>query len=106
MTDVTTSAKIFQVLQSLFLVLVIFFICVAMYNILRRKWQNRHVTPTSRQLVIKESLILDTKRRLVRVQNRHIEHLLLLGSSEDLVIESYSIEQASRPEEHHPLEKN
>ncbi|MGI4850857.1 MAG: hypothetical protein ACRYGR_02845 [Janthinobacterium lividum] len=106
MTELTTGTQIFHVLQSLFLVLVIFFICIAIYNILRRKWNDRHVAPTSRQLVIKESLILDTKRRLVRVQNRHSEHLLLLGSSEDLVIESYSIKQALAPKEHHPLEKN
>lgn len=91
MTELTIGSQIFSVLKSLFFVLAIFLAGVGLYNILRRQWNSRNSVKTSKQLVIKESLILDTKRRLVRIQNCHKEHLLLLGASEDLVIESYEI---------------
>ena len=104
MTELTTQSQIFSVSKSLFLVLIIFFVCVAIYSIARRKWNNCAFAKEPKQLVIKESLILDTKRRLVRIQNRHYEHLLLLGSSHDLIIESYPIKAQTKLKENNHLE--
>ena len=95
MTGLTAGSQIFSVLKSLFFVLLIFFICIGIYQVLRRKWNDRYLLNTSSQLAIKESLVLDTKRRLIRVRNGYVEHLLLLGSPHDLVIESYKIDSTS-----------
>lgn len=41
-----------------------------------------------RRLSVVEAVALDTRRRLVLVRRDGVEHLLLLGASSDLVVES------------------
>ena len=48
----------------------------------------------ARRLSVIESIALDPKRRLVLVRRDQVEHLLLLGPSNDLVVESATSAEA------------
>lgn len=52
---------------------------------------------SERRLAVLEVLALDARRRLVLVRRDDVEHLLLLGVTDDLVVEG-GIRTAGRPE--------
>lgn len=50
-----------------------------------------------RRLVVQEVLALDGKRRLVLLRRDGVEHLLLLGLNDDVVVETGILPQGERP---------
>jgi len=74
---------------ALALVLVIALIGALAWIVRRFGWGSRFVAPAAkRRLGVLEVLPLDGKRRLVLLRRDEAEHLVLLGSDRDLLIES------------------
>jgi flagellar protein FliO/FliZ len=74
---------------ALALVLVIALIGALAWIVRRFGWGSRFVAPVAkRRLGVLEVLPLDGKRRLVLLRRDEAEHLVLLGSDRDLLIES------------------
>jgi flagellar protein FliO/FliZ len=84
-----------QATLSLLLVLGLILLCT--WAIRRYGGVNRLTGRGQRRLGIVEVAALDARRRLVLVRRDEVEHLLLLGPSHDLVIESQILDERAPP---------
>jgi len=67
-------------------------------------WANRFVAPAGkRRLSVLEVLPIDGKRRLVLLRRDSAEHLVLLGISGDILIESGGIPRSGAAPEFHAM---
>jgi flagellar protein FliO/FliZ len=84
------------------LVLVVGMIGALAWVVRRFGWANRFVAPAGKKrLAVLEVLPLDGKRRLILLRRDAAEHLILLGTEGDLLIETgIAAELAPAPEFH------
>ncbi len=90
-----------------FLIALVFVVAMigALAWIVRRfGWANRFVAPAGKKrLSVLEVLPLDGKRRLVLLRRDTVEHLVLLGVSGDLLIESGAGARPASAREFHTM---
>lgn len=77
-----------KVMLALAFVIGLFLLCVAMFKKAGLDKKLASIGGVSKRLSIIQTMYLDPKRRLVLVKCDEKEHLLLLGPSGDLLVES------------------
>lgn len=94
MLESTTSDNIGNLLLAAVLVMVAIAACAGLAFFLKTKFNfaalSRHMNPHAR-LSIVERIDIDQKRKLILIRKDKIEHLVLIGGQEDLVIESSNL---------------
>ncbi|MEW7006707.1 hypothetical protein [Lentilitoribacter sp. EG35] len=99
MLESTTSGNMGNLLFAAILVMVAIAACAGLAFFLKTKFNfatlSRHMNPHAR-LSIVESLDVDQKRKLILIRKDEIEHLVLIGGQEDLVIESSGLLNSSK----------
>jgi flagellar protein FliO/FliZ len=67
------------------------------------QFSEQFMNPPRKRLEIIDSLVLDPKRRVVLIRKDNREHLILVGGTQVMVVDSYDIPQSHPLQQpHHP----